>query len=292
MDRRGFLKKTGVFATLLVSGCSKFTRQGSVSDLLSLEADVSENGKFTFVIAADPQPFWGAIENWKQTVTEINKVAPDFVIVCGDMTNVSGDEKEIKAYWEIANQLSPGIKLYHVAGNHDLHPDMKKEDVQLYKKNYGQLYYSFEHKNNLFIVFESTSLKSPSKETEQWRQEQFKWLKQTLVDSDKKDYANKFVFLHHPLILEKESEKEMYFNLPVPVRNKLLKLFRTHGVRIAFSGHLHQDRVVKLDDIELVTTGSCGKALGESDLGFRIVNVDGDKVEHNYVVLPDQSLRY
>jgi len=271
-----------IVAFVVLSGCGRL-------DEAQTQADASK--EYTFVVAADPQLFWGAIENWQQTIAEINNITPDFVVVCGDMTNKYGDEKEIAAYFETAKKLSPSIKLFHVAGNHDLPHDLKTASVELYEKSFGTPYYSFEHKKSLFIVLDSGLLKESNEEVKPLASEQMKWLKQLLADSDKKQFEHKFVFLHHPVILEKMDEPEEYFNLSVAMRNELLGLFNSHKVEFVFSGHLHQNRAVQAGNVELVVTASCGKALGDSDLGFRIVKVSPQTVEHSFYKLPDQSKR-
>jgi len=247
--------------------------------------------EYTFVVAADPQLFWGSLENWQQTIQKINELHPDFVVVCGDMTNNPGNKEEIAAYLENAAKLSGGIKLYNVPGNHDVQSVPTLESMERYKKNFGKLYYSFEHKNSLFIVLESSSMKNPTEETAPLVSEQMRWLEQTLIDSEKKGYTHKFVFLHHPIILKDIDEQEEYFNLPVAVRNELLVLFQAHNVKFVFSGHLHQDRVVKFKNVELVINGSCGIALADSSRGIRIVRVKGDDIQHYYSILSDQNLK-
>ena len=52
------------------------------------------------------------------------------------------------------------------------------------------------------------------------------------------------------------------------------------------------DGTIKLKNIELIVNGSCGKVLGNSDLGFRIVKVSGNNIEHVFYKLPDQTLKY
>lgn len=277
------IKLTVLIITIIVlSGCASLN-QG--------HQEVAASQEYTFVVASDPQPPWGAIENWQQTINEINKISPDFVIVCGDMTNDSRNEKEISAYFETAKELSPGIRLFHVPGNHDLLPEPSLASLELYKKHFGKPYYSFEHKKSLFIVLESSSFKSTATAATPLVAEQMRWLRQTLIDSDKKQFDHKFVFLHHPFVLEKINEEEEYFNLPVALRNELLEIFVSHNVEIVFSGHLHQNRAIKIENIELVVNGSCGKALADSDLGFRIVKVSAQGVEHSFYKLSDQSLR-
>ncbi len=213
------------------------------------------------------------------------------MIVCGDMIHQAGDKKAIEAYLEQAKKLDAAIKLYHVAGNHDVGAEFTAESIKLYENYFGRLYYSFEHENSLFIVLESTSLKDAGDKLAAWSIEQTEWLKRTLSDSDQKNYVHKFVFLHHPLVLNDMNEAEEYFNFPFSMRNELIELFKAHHVDIVFSGHLHQNKIVKLENIELVVTGSCGKALGDSSLGYCVVNVSGDRIQHSYHELPDQSMK-
>jgi len=283
MQRSILSLKIIIFVLAFSLGCSSPCPKSPVSNATK---------EYTFVVAADPQLFWGSIENWQQTIKEINKISPDFVVVCGDMTNTEGDANEIGAYWENAKKLSSGIKLYNVAGNHDIRAEHNRKDIDLYKKNYGSLYYSFIHKNSLFIILETGCMKNSNDGTNLYlAKKQIRWLGRILADSYKAGYLNRFVFLHHPIILGEINENEEYFNLPVEFRNELLDQCSSHNVKFIFSGHLHQNRITQFKDISLVTTGSCGKALQNSDLGFRVVRVSGTKVEHSFYILPDQTLR-
>ncbi len=266
--------------SIIASGCSSEIKGGSDTD-------------FKFIVAADPQLFWGDnVDNWRLTIEQINKIDPDLVIVCGDLTESPGNKKQIDVYTEMSKKLKATIKLYNVPGNHDVGTIPSLESLAAYKENIGPLYYSFTHNDNLFIILESSSIKSPTEKTQEYVDEQMKWLREVLSDSKSKNFTYKFVVMHHPIILESLDEQEQYFNMPHELRKELLSLFIDGGINIVFSGHLHQDRVVKFDDIELVVNGSCGKALGQSSLGFRVVNVCPDGLSHEYITLQDQSLRY
>jgi hypothetical protein len=108
------------------------------------------------------------------------------------------------------------------------------------------------------------------------------WIKKTLLSDEVKKARHKIVFMHHPMCLKKTDEPHKYFNLPTKPRAELLKLFSQAGVRAVFSGHYHGNLYVKAGDIELVTTSSTGKALRKDPLGFRIVKVYPDRIEHKY----------
>lgn len=57
--------------------------------------------------------------NLEFVIANRNRFHPDFVVVCGDLTNRTGDEAEITAYKQIMRKLDATITVYNVAGNHD-----------------------------------------------------------------------------------------------------------------------------------------------------------------------------
>ncbi|GAH64439.1 unnamed protein product, partial [marine sediment metagenome] len=93
---------------------------------------------------------------------------------------------------------------------------------------------------------------------------------------------HKIVFMHHPMCLQDVKEDSSYFNMSPKPRSKLLELFHKYNVDIVFSGHYHRNAYVKDGELELVTTSSSGKPLGEDPIGFRIVKVYPDRIEHKY----------
>ena len=108
------------------------------------------------------------------------------------------------------------------------------------------------------------------------------WLRQTLETAEKENFQHKFIFTHYPICLKSTGEKDGYFNVPVEQRTELLKLFGKYHVTAVFSGHYHRNAYVRDNNLELITTSSSGKALGDDPLGFRIVKVYPTHIEHAY----------
>jgi len=250
-------------------------------------------GGFCFFVMADPQLFWGPKESWDRAIGCANRLKPDFVVVCGDMVNHAGNEEEVKAYLAGAARLDKAIGLYHVCGNHDYdvsHP----ETLGRYQVHFGHPWYSFVHKNCLFVIVESTMVKYAPEDQPQY-QWQMRWLEQTLAAAQGQNYNHIIVCTHYPLALRRADEDDDYFNLPKNRRMKLLELFHRHHVRAVFSGHFHHNAHVKDGDLELITTSSTGIALEQmglppDPLGFRIVKVYPGRIEHRffgYDYLPD-----
>ena len=279
LNRRDFIKAAGIGVACLAL------------PLGAIAADVCCDKKaFCYFVMADPQLFWGSKESWEKAIGFANKLKPDFVIVCGDMVNHAGDEKEIEAYLEVAEKLSKDIPLYNVCGNHD-YKISEPESLGLYQTKFGCPWYSFVHKNNLFIVFESTMVKYGD---ENWKmyQWQMQWLEETLKQAQGNGYDNITAYTHYPLALKKADEPDEYFNLPKTRRMKLLDMFHKYNVKAVFSGHFHHNTCVKDGELELITTNSSGIALAqmgepEQPIGFRIVNMSATGLEHKYYSYED-----
>lgn len=274
LSRRDFVKAAGVSAAI------------GVWPARAAEPPTPQDKPgFCYVVMADPQLFWGSKESWDRAIGCANRLRPDFVIVCGDMVNHAGDEKEIQAYLDGAAQLDKAIGLYHVCGNHD-YDVSRPETLGDYQTKFGAPWYSFAHKNSLFVVFESTMVKYGGVDQPQY-QWQMRWLERTLAAAQDRDYDHIIVCTHYPLALRRADEDDEYFNLPKDRRMKLLELFHQHKVTAVFSGHLHHNAYVRDGRLELITTSSSGIALEQmgqplDPLGFRIVKVYPDRIEHTY----------
>ncbi len=284
MNRRGLLKVFGAGA----AGAAAATMPGSAWGKSG--SDEMAAKPFFFIQMADPQLFWGSQELWATAIGHANRLKPAFVVVCGDLLNRNGnaakldtekDLKRVEAYLTEAKKLDKSIPLYNVAGNHDVCNTPTPETLAWYTKRLGKLWYTFEHAGCKFVVIESDLMKFPKEAPEQAKA-QNKWLRDTLATIGKKKYRHKFVFMHHPMALKTVDEKSSYFNMPAPLRAKLLEQFGAAGVSKVFSGHYHCNAIVQAGKIELVTSSSTGKALAKDPLGFRIVKVFADRIEHKY----------
>lgn len=243
--------------------------------------EAEEPCRFFFVVAADPQLFWGPLELWQKAIAEVNRLKPAFLVVCGDLIQDPGNEEQAKAYLEAAEKLDASIPLHNVAGNHDVYSNPTPESIAWYEKRFGKAWGSFEHGGCLFLVLESDLLNQPDRAPE-LAERQVAWLEKTLREAKSKEFDRIIVFKHFPLCLQKVDEKDQYFNVPGPRRRKLLELFHASGVTAVFSGHHHRNGYVKDGDLELVITSSSGKPLGKDPVGFRIVKVFDDRIEHRY----------
>jgi predicted phosphodiesterase len=250
---------------------------------------------WTYVVAADPQLYMKQTDDtrWQQAVQAVNARTPEFIIICGDLINAENDAKRwrdpkvmarhdslARDYWKSARQLT--MPLYNVAGNHDVSLQPTPETIAWYRKHFGEPWYSFVHRDSLFVVVESNLIRDPAGAPE-LAHEQWTWLESTLRKSDKRSYAHKSLYMHHPLCKKDVNEKGDYFNIPLEPRRRLLKLLHAHGVKTVFCGHLHRNAYARDGDLKIITTSSCCAPLGKDPRGFRIVTVHPDRLEHMYV---------
>lgn len=279
INRREFVRAAGLGA-VAIAGVS----------LAGKAPAVDPSKPYFFIQMADPQLYWGSVASWKKAISLANALKPAFVAVCGDLLNCHGslakrdwkkDEQRARDYLAGAAGLDKSIPIHHLAGNHDVCNVPTPKTLEWYVKRFGKLWYTFSRSGDFFMAIESDLIKNP-KGAPKAAAEQTAWIKKTLQSAEVKKARHKIVFMHHPMCLKKADEPDQYFNLPLKPRTELLKLFAQAGVRAVFSGHYHGNLYVKSGDIELVTTSSTGKALRKDPLGFRIVKVYPDRIEHRY----------
>src|SRR5437016_1994145 len=83
---------------------------------------------FSFVQMSDPQfgmytenkSFEHEMANFDFAIAAANRLHPKFVVVTGDLINQAGNAAQAAEYRRIAAKLDAGIRLYNVAGNHDV----------------------------------------------------------------------------------------------------------------------------------------------------------------------------
>jgi 3',5'-cyclic AMP phosphodiesterase CpdA len=260
--------------------------------IISFGASAQHQKPFFFIQMTDPQfgfftgnkDFKKESENFEKAITAANKLRPAFVIVTGDLINLPGDAAQINEYKRIVTLLDPSIKIYHVAGNHDVTNEPKTTDIQAYRKTFGRDYYTIKHNGMYGIVLNSLYFKSPALVTQDAKA-QDKWLRKELKKAQRAGASPLLVFQHHSWFLTDPAEKDEYFNIPLETRTKYLNLFDEYGVSHVFAGHYHRNSFGKSGTMEMVTTGPVGKPLGKDPSGIRIVTVKDGKASHQYYSL-------
>ncbi len=240
---------------------------------------------FFFIQMADTQLAFGDysrnVRKYELAIEHANRIAPDFVVICGDLISDPFKEAETDEFLRITKTLDPSIPLYLVSGNHDLGNDPTPETMAWYRERFGADWYTFRNKGCVGIVLNSSLIKSPAKVREEY-DEQYEFLVTALKQAKEEQSQHIFVFQHHPWFLQAFDEKKGYFSVQPELRTKFFELFHEYGVTAVFAGHYHRNSLASHRGIEMITTSAVGRQLGDDKSGFRVVQVFRDRIEHKY----------
>jgi predicted phosphodiesterase len=243
----------------------------------------------TFIQMSDPQfgmfakdaDFTHETANFEFAIAAANRLMPAFVIVTGDLTNKPSDPAQVAEYKRISAKLNPKIKLYSVAGNHDVGNEPTVESLAQSREHYGPDYYSFRSGDIAGIVLNSNLEKGAEKvpaeaaKMETWFRNELERVKLTGV-------PHIVVFQHISFFLKDPNEEDQYFNIPKEVRRRYLRLLHEYGVQNVFAGHYHRNELGRDGDLEMVTTGPVGMPLEGAKSGLRIVTLKDGVLTHKF----------
>ena len=264
-----------------------------IAGVMHALASAAENPKtepFTFAQLCDPQLGMGDsyehdINAFKQAVKQINRLKPDFVVICGDLVN-KFSEKSIADFLKIKNELT--VPCYCAPGNHDVGGKPTADSLRRYRQAVGKDYYSFTHKGYTF-VFTNTQLWNLPLEGESGKHHA--WVERTLKAA-KRRCSPVFIVGHYPLYGKELEEKDGYFNLPLQIRKKLLPLYVECGVVAVLSGHTHKTVVNNYQGIQLVSGEVTSKSFDKAPLGFRLWHVSSPtSITHEMIPLDPLSCK-
>ena len=219
-----------------------------------------------------------------EPIETANKINPDFVVICGDMVHNSDSDEQFQELIRISRLLNEDIKLYWVAGNHDVGDKPTRAGLAQYKEQFGEYNYSFQEENCYFIVLNSSICYDPGSVPDEC-DNLISFLEKELQIAASVQQRHKIIFMHHPLFLNDPNEGDNYFVIPSARRAKIIDLITEYDVSAVFTGHLHRNNYQKIGNTELVSTGPVGFPLGEDPSGIRHVRVDDNSLTHEYLGL-------
>ena len=139
-------------------------------------AQTPQTDSFAFLQMSDTQfgmytkdgEFSQETANYEFAVATANRLKPRFVIVCGDLVNKPGDSAQIAEYLRITAKFDKSIRVYHVAGNHDVGNEPTPASLASWRKTFSRDYYSFREGSIYGIVLNSSLLHSPGKASDEY----------------------------------------------------------------------------------------------------------------------------
>jgi 3',5'-cyclic AMP phosphodiesterase CpdA len=234
-----------------------------------------------FGMYAKDQDFAHETANFEFAIAAANRLKPAFVVITGDLINKTGDAAQTAEFKRIVAKLDPAIKLYSVPGNHDVGNEPTAESLSSYRANFGPDYYSFRAGDIYGFVLDSNLEKGAEKVPEESARMEA-WFRAELAKARQSGARHLIVFQHISFFLKEPKEADQYFNVPLPVRERYLKLLHEFGVQQVFAGHYHRNELGRDGDLEMVTTGPVGMPLEGARSGIRIVTVNDAGVTHQY----------
>src|SRR5216684_3466908 len=158
-----------------------------------------------FGMYAENRDFQQETVNFEFAIATANRLRPKFVVICGDLINQAGNAAQADEYHRIAAKLDPAIRLYNVAGNHDVGNQPTPATLAAYREKFGPDYYSFRSGDLAGYVLNSSLIAAPQHaQAEADRQEA--WLKAELAKAQKDGARHRVIFQHHSWFLENAGE--------------------------------------------------------------------------------------
>jgi len=263
--------RAGIVIHLL---CGVFTLSCILGWSCVAAAQTSSSTNFYFVQLCDPQlgmtEYKEDICSLEQAVKQINALAPDFLLMCGDLVH-KPNEKSYKDFRKIMESVT--VPFHCLPGNHDMTLVKSGDTLQKYRELFGQDHEAFSWKGFRFILFNTQLMKIPmSGESEA----QMSWLTDELKGTKKAGTVPVLVG-HHPPFYNQPEEPESYESLPVDQRQALLALCTQYGVRNYLSGHTHHYVGHHYAAMDIVSGEASSMNTDGHPLGFRLWRVQGDQ---------------
>lgn len=221
---------------------------------------------------------------YEKAVAMANELDPAFVVMGGDMVDDPASDEQYREVLRITGRLGP--PMHWVPGNHDIGEDGDRptpDSIAAYRDRFGPDRYALVHGGATVIVVDTPVWVHADRLPGEWDRE-LRFLRSALGEAQARA-GPAIVCGHHPLFTRAPDEPDSYWNVPLERRTMLLDLLERHGVSTYLCGHWHRNGGGRYGGLEVAVTGPVGYPLGTDPPGFRVVDVDGDRVSHDYVPL-------
>ncbi len=229
-DRRNFLK------LVAVGGSAVFASGLKINAIAADAKSGAAYEDFYFVQLSDTH--WGysgpanpdASNTLKKAVATVNALEnpPDFIVFTGDLTHTTDDPKERRRRLSEFREIAAGLKVKNVRfmpGEHDASLDWGAA----YKEQFGETFYTFDHKGVHFIALDNVSDPGAS-----IGEAQLAWLKGNLAKLPKN--APIVVLTHRPLF-----DLAAKWDWATRDGDKAIEILMPYPNVTVFYGHIHQE---------------------------------------------------
>ena len=207
----------------------------------------------------------------KKAVLRINELAPDLVVIAGDLVDDVNNDEGVAAFQQIIAQINPPVLL--TPGNHDLPDPVTADGLQRYHSRYGADFRVITCKGRCII----------SANSQMWREAppelyiQHERLLQKALQKAKKKGQPVVMLTHVPPFVASVDEDDEYFNLPKAKRDDVLRLFEENGVFLWLAGHTHRTLQRSHNQITILNGETTSQNFDGHQSGFRLLTVYSDQ---------------
>ncbi len=274
--------------------------------LFGCKQKTAKEESFTFAFLTDIhlQPERNATEGFKQAISVVNEIKPDFVITGGDliMDALGQTYGRADSLYNLYNETAQAFNMpvYNTMGNHEVFGYYASSGVdsthalygdRFYMERIGKRYYAFDHKGWRFYILDSI---------DEWEEggyygfvdeEQIAWLKNDLDAVDPETPI--CISVHIPFVtvqtqLVQGATSPNGRGSVITNSKEVLDLFENHNLKLVLQGHLHFYEDIFANGTHFITGGAVSASWwrgprGEMEEGFLMVRVKGDQVTSEYI---------
>jgi len=208
---------------------------------------------------------------FENAVRQINALAPDMVLIAGDMVDNINDDDEIEAFMRICARLQVPVLL--TPGNHDLLEPVTVQGLAYYRSHFGDDFQVARCKGYCIVSINTSLWRSPPSE-ESSRHDS---LLHDALQQAKTAGEPVVILSHAPPFVTSVDEDDEYYNLPIANREKTLRLFEESGVVFWIAGHLHKTLQRNFGQIAILNGESTCANFDGHPRGFRLLTVNSDR---------------
>jgi UDP-2,3-diacylglucosamine pyrophosphatase LpxH len=257
----------------------------------------SQDEGFSFAFLTDIHLSYksnGCFEGLQKAMGKSVEAGAEFIITGGDNADIDKLRTDPELAHRLIGEVSKlystfEIPVYASLGNHDRYrggdPNDPIYDKGLFEKYIHQSYYSFDHKNWHFIILNTVQSCNGSYCV---GDKQIEWLKKDISEIDQGTPI--IISTHVPFFsvsyqaqTGKTDKSKTFSNF-----KQVLDLFDGRNLKLVLQGHQHLYEEINVKGIQFITAGAvCGSwwrgPYEDTEEGFLMVKVDGDKFEWEYI---------
>ncbi|AOX19371.1 metallophosphoesterase family protein [Kozakia baliensis] len=297
ISRRAFLSLTGGMALTSATGAL-----GAIPQRPPLRTH--EPFSFLFLTDTHLQPELNANQGCHMAFAQARKVPADFAIQGGDHVfdalgvNAGRATMLMDLYKRTAEDLT--LPVHHTIGNHDCfgvytqsgaHPTDPFYGKKYFEDNFGQLYYSFNHKGVHFVILDSIGITADRSYEGRIDAAQIAWLARDLAAQPTGTPI--VVISHIPLVTAVEdyaapsAKPPAHHGISVVNAYEVLPLFDHYNVIGVLQGHTHILERIDWHGVPYITGGAVsgnwwhGTRYGTPE-GFMVVDIADGALRTRY----------